>query len=209
MAVSGIILAGGRSSRMGRDKTLLVVENETLIERTVKELREVTDDIIIASNATAKYGLADVREVPDIYPDMGPLGGMYAGLLAARYDDVFVVAADMPHFTAKLARYLLSRKGGYDAVVPRTGEDWEPLCAVYSRICAGPIEQCLRDGIRKVFRFYPAVKVLAVTGEELDAAGLPADMFFNLNAPQDLALLRRRQGPEASGGAQAQSLLQI
>ncbi|MDR7866601.1 MAG: molybdenum cofactor guanylyltransferase [Sporomusaceae bacterium] len=198
MAVSGIILAGGRSSRMGRDKTLLVVENETLIERTVKELREVTDDIIIASNATAKYGLPDVREVPDIFPDMGPLGGLYAGLLAARYDDVFAVAADMPYFTARLAAYLLSRKDGHDAVVPRTGEDWEPLCAVYSRACAGPIEQCLRDGVRKVFRFYPAVKVLAVTGEELDAAGLPANMFFNLNAPQDLVLLRGEKDP---GGA--------
>ncbi len=205
MAFSGIILAGGRSSRMGRDKTLLMVENETLIERTVKELSEVTDDIIIASNATDKYGLPGVREVPDIFPEMGPLGGLYAGLLAARYDDVFAVAADMPYFSARLATYLLGRKGGHDAVVPRTGEDWEPLCAVYSRACVGPIERCLLAGIRKVYRFYPEVKVLAVTGEELGAAGLPANMFFNLNAPQDLDLLRRKKasgdGPEVSGAS--------
>ncbi len=212
MAVSGIIMAGGRSSRMGKDKTLLVVENVTLIERTVNELRGVTDEIIIASNATAKYGLRGVREVPDVFPDMGPLGGLYAGLLAAQYDDVFAVAADMPYFTARLAAYLLSRKGGHDAVVPQTCGGWEPLCAVYTRACAGPIEQCLRFGIRKVYRFYPAVKVLAVTGEELDAAGLPANMFFNLNAPEDLAMLRRgtghEDGPEVSGGAPAQSSLQ-
>jgi molybdopterin-guanine dinucleotide biosynthesis protein A len=213
MAVSGIILAGGRSSRMGRDKTLLVVERETLIERTVNELRGVTDEIIIASNATAKYGLPGVPEVPDIFPDMGPLGGLYAGLMAAKHDDVFAVAADMPYFTAKLAAYLLSRRGGHDAVVPRPGGEWEPLCAVYSRACAGPIEQCLLAGIRKVYRFYPAVKVLAVTGEEIGAAGLPANMFFNLNAPEDLALLRwgagPADGPGVSGGTPAQSLLQI
>ncbi|MDT8899815.1 molybdenum cofactor guanylyltransferase [Anaeroselena agilis] len=196
MGVSGIVLAGGRSSRMGRDKTLLVVENETLIERTVKELRRITDEIIIASNATAKYGLPGVREVPDVFPGMGPLGGLHAGLLAAQNDVVFAVAADMPCFTDKLAAYLLGRKGDHDAVVPRPGQEWEPLCAVYSRACAGPIEQCLRAGMKKVYSFYPAVKVLAVTGEELGAAGLPATMFFNLNAPEDLDLLRRGNGPE-------------
>jgi molybdopterin-guanine dinucleotide biosynthesis protein A len=194
MAVSGIILAGGRSSRMGRDKTLLLFQNETLIARTVSELRKVADEIIIASNATAKYGIDGVREVPDIFPGMGPLGGMYAGLAAARYDVAFVVAGDMPFFTAELAAYLLGRRAGHDAVVPRVKGNWEPLAAVYARACLGPIAGCLQAGIRKVFRFYPAVDVLAVDEQELNAAGLPADMFFNLNAPEDLAALGAESG---------------
>ncbi len=194
MAVSGIILAGGRSSRMGRDKTLLLLQNETLIARTVNELRHVADEIIIASNATAKYGLGGVREVPDVFPGMGPLGGIYAGLAAAKYDDAFVVAGDMPFFTAELAAYLLGRKTGHDAVVPRVDGNWEPLSAVYTRACLGPIDYCLRAGIKKVFRFYPAVNVLAVDGGELIAAGLPADMFYNLNAPEDLAALSAKTG---------------
>ncbi len=201
MAVSGIILAGGRSSRMGRDKTLLVYQNETLIARTVGELRGVSDEIIVASNAADKYHLADVREVADAYPGMGPLGGMHAALTAARYEAAFVVAGDMPFFTARLAAYLLSRKGDYDAVVPRIGGEWEPLCAVYSRACAAPIEACLRSGVRQVFRFYPAMKVLAVDERELAAAGLPAELFFNLNAPEDLAALRREESPGGGGGA--------
>lgn len=191
MGVSGIILAGGLSSRMGQDKMLLLFQNETLIKRTVNELRSAADEIIIASNHKAKYGIDGVREVPDIIPNMGPLGGLYAGLVAAKYDDAFVVAGDMPFFTAKLAEYLLSRRAGYDVVAPRIREGWEPLCAVYSRGCISPIEHCLQAGIKKVFRFYPAVKVLAVTEDELSVSGLPANMFYNLNAPEDLALLRR------------------
>jgi molybdopterin-guanine dinucleotide biosynthesis protein A len=200
MAVSGIILAGGRSSRMGRDKTLLVYRNETLITRTVNEMRGVADEIIIASNAVDKYHLEGVREVADTFPGMGPLGGMHAALTAARHEVAFVVAGDMPFFTARLGEYLLSRKDGYDAVVPRIGGEWEPLCAVYSRACAAPIEECLRSGVRQVFRIYPAIKVLAVDERELAAAGLPAEMFFNLNAPEDLAALRREENPGGCGG---------
>lgn len=191
MGVSGIILAGGRSSRMGQDKMLLVFQNETLLARMVNRLRSVVDDIIIASNDTAKYGIEGVREVRDIFPGMGPMGGLHAGLIAAKYDNAFVIAGDMPYFSENVAEYLLSRKAGYDAVVPRLNGYWEPLCAVYSRSCIAPIEYCLLAGIRKVFRFYPAVKVLAVDEDKLNTAGLPANIFYNLNAPEDLAFLRR------------------
>lgn len=195
MAASGIILAGGRSSRMGRDKTLIMYKNETLIARTVNELRGVTDDIVIASNDTAKYNLAGVREVPDACPGMGPLGGMFAALTAARYEEAIVVAGDMPFFTGRLAAWLLARKDGYDAVVPRIGGKWEPLAAVYSRACLGPIGDCLKTGIRKVHMFYPAVRVLAVNEDELSAAGFPAEAFHNLNAPEDLAALGEENCP--------------
>lgn len=197
MAVSGIILAGGRSSRMGRDKTLILYKNETLIARTVNELRGVVDDIVIASNHTAKYNLAGVREVPDTYPGMGPLGGLYAGLAAAKYEDAFVVAGDLPFFTGRLAAWLLARKDGYDAVVPRIGGNWEPLTAVYSRGCLGPIGDCLQAGLKKVYQFYPAVRVLAVSEEELRTAGFTTDVFYNLNAPEDLAALCRGNCPDA------------
>jgi molybdopterin-guanine dinucleotide biosynthesis protein A len=194
MAVSGIILAGGRSSRMGRDKMLLEFQNETLIRRTVNELRDVAAEIIIASNHTGKYGIDGVREVPDVFPGMGPMGGMYAGLVAAKHDTAFVVAGDMPFFSARLAEYLLSRQAGHDVVAPMVGGKWEPLCAVYSRRCIGPIGDCLQAGIKQVFRFYPAVKVLAVDEAELGQVGLPANTFFNLNAPEDLAVLRQAAG---------------
>lgn len=96
MKVSGIVLAGGRSSRMGQDKTLMSINAETLIERTVRELGNVVDEIIIASNQESKYNIPGTVEIPDVFPGMGPLGGIHAGLIAAKYQFSFVVAADMP-----------------------------------------------------------------------------------------------------------------
>jgi molybdopterin-guanine dinucleotide biosynthesis protein A len=185
MKVSGIVLAGGQSSRMGQDKTLLSIKAETLIERTVNELRRVADEIIIASNQKSKYNLAETIEVPDMYPGMGPLGGIHAGLLAAKYQYAFIVAGDMPLFTADLAKYLISRNTMYDIVVPEVNNSLEPLCAVYSKDCLKPIEQSLSANIRKIISFYPKVRVLKIPEEELQSLGKSEDIFYNLNTPAD------------------------
>ena len=189
MKASGIVLAGGRSSRMGRDKALLSVDSETLIERTVKELRKSVDEIIIASNNQCKYNIPDTLEVPDIFTDMGPLGGIHAGLLAANHPYAFVVAADMPFFSADLAADFLKRCQGYDVVVPFIKGKWEPLCAIYSRNCLKPIEQALKNDINKVVRIFPDVKVLKVSEEELARMGSKKQLFCNLNTPEDYVQL--------------------
>lgn len=185
MEASGIILAGGLSSRMGQDKTMMTYNKETLIGHVVKEMRKVAKQIIISSNNTAKYKIPDTLEVPDIYPGMGPMAGMHAGLLAAQNTHAFIVAADMPLFKAELAQYLLERSAGYDIVVPIKKGRWEPLCAVYSRNCIKPIEDCLKADIRQIFRFYPQVKVLNVEEDELARIGKSEDLFYNLNTPED------------------------
>ncbi|HEY3425694.1 MAG TPA: molybdenum cofactor guanylyltransferase [Negativicutes bacterium] len=185
MGVSGIILAGGRSLRMGQDKTLLLFNNETLIERTIKELQNVVDEIIIASNHTAKYNIPSLVEVPDTYPGMGPLGGLHAGLIASKYQHAFVISGDMPLFTGALATYLLERRAGYDVIVPEIRSRWEPLCAVYSRSCIKPIENCLQADVRKVYRFYPQVRVLKISEPELKLVGDVEELFYNLNTPED------------------------
>jgi molybdopterin-guanine dinucleotide biosynthesis protein A len=185
MEVSGIILAGGRSLRMGQDKTLLLFNNETLIERTIKELQNVVDEIIIASNHTAKYNMPGLVEVPDTYPGMGPLGGLHAGLMASKYQHSFVISGDMPLFTGELATYLLERREGYDVIVPEIRSRWEPLCAVYSRNCIEPIGNCLQADVRKVYRFYPQVRVLKISEAELKLVGDVEELFYNLNTPED------------------------
>ena len=192
MAISGIILAGGRSSRMGLDKTLLQYNNETLIERTVRNLRHCADEIIIASNSTAKYNLPGIVEVPDIYPDMGPLGGMHAALLAARHQHSFVVSCDMPFFSTEFVKYMVERKAGYDVVVAEIQKRWEPLCAVYSRNCIEPIERLLQAGVSKVYLFYTDVRVLTISESQLRLVGDIEEIFCNLNTPADLALLKNK-----------------
>ncbi|MBU2702361.1 molybdopterin-guanine dinucleotide biosynthesis protein A [Sporomusaceae bacterium BoRhaA] len=190
MKASGIILAGGHSSRMGRDKTLLKANRETLIERTVRVLGEVSDDLVIASNNTNKYDLPGVTEVVDIYPEMGPLGGIHAGLLMAKYENSLVVSGDMPFLTADLLCYLLQSKQNYDVVVPEFDGKLEPLCAVYSKRCIEPIEACLRSDMRKVQYLYERVRVYKVHGEKLVKFGDLNKLFFNLNTPADLALAK-------------------
>lgn len=185
MKVSGIVLAGGRSSRMGQDKTLMSVNAETLIERTIRELRKVADEVIIASNQKSKYNIPGTIEIPDIFPGRGPLGGIHAGLLAARYPLSFVVAADMPFFTADMANYLLSKSAGYDVVAPEINHYWEPLCAVYAKDCLQAIEQFLVADVKKVYAFYPCVRVLKVKEEELTKMGKIEHIFCNLNTPED------------------------
>lgn len=189
MGISGIILAGGQSVRMGQDKTLMTYNNETLVEHTIKEMQKVADEIIIASNDRNKYNLPGLIEVPDIFPAMGPLGGMHAGLTAAKNNYAFVVSCDMPLFSSKLASFLLERRQEYDVVVPELRDYLEPLCAVYSRNCLGAIEKCLRADIKQVFQFYPDVKVLKVSGQELSNLGKAEELFFNLNTPEDYQVL--------------------
>ena len=143
MGVSGMILAGGRSSRMGRDKSLLLFQNQTLVEWTVNKLRLFADDIVIAGNDTAKFNLPGTVEVADVYSGKGPLGGMHAGLMTAKNQYSFTVSCDMPFFNIELPQFLLERSWGFDVVVPQIGKYLEPRCAVYSKNCIKPIEECL------------------------------------------------------------------
>jgi molybdopterin-guanine dinucleotide biosynthesis protein A len=185
MKTAGIILAGGLSSRMGRDKSLLEIGDETLIERTVNKVRRFAAEIVIASNSTDKYGLAGTVEVADEYVGMGPLAGIHVGLMAIKAQYAFVVSCDMPFFTVELAEYLISRAEGYDVVVPEIGKKWEPLCAVYSKNCIRPIENCLKSSVRRVYEFYKDVKLLKIDEPELRQVGDLGEMFCNLNTPED------------------------
>lgn len=192
MGVSGIVLAGGRSTRMGKDKTLMAYQNETMIERVVRGLRNVADEIIIASNSTAKYGIPGTVEVPDLYLNMGPLGGIHAGLTAASHPRSFVVAADMPLFSPGLAQFLLTQGLDCDVVVPELDGYLEPLCAVYTKNCLEAIDDCLRTNIRQIIKFYPRVRVHRIPGESLARFGCTDELFYNMNTPEDYQQLFER-----------------
>lgn len=185
MKATGIILAGGKSSRMGQDKSLLSFKNEPLIKHAVKELQAVVDELIIVSNHKAKYGFSGIKEISDIYPGRGPLGGIHSGLTAATFEHVFVTACDLPFFNGRLARFLLDRRTGYDVVVPQIGNYLQPLFAVYSKRCLPHAESCLRNNIRKVVAFYPMVRVNYVGESLIREITEPERVFFNVNTPRD------------------------
>lgn len=165
-----------------------------MIERTVRELSKVVDEIIIASNHNSKYNLPGTLEVPDLFPGKGPMGGIHAGLLTASHPYAFVVAADMPLFSADLVSYFINRIDmRYDVVAPEIDGFWEPLCAVYARTCLPVIEQSLCADIRNVYGLCQRLRTLKIDERELAGIGKSRDNFYNMNTPEDYRALLAMQ----------------
>ncbi|MCX7669591.1 MAG: molybdenum cofactor guanylyltransferase [Anaerolineae bacterium] len=197
--LSVLILAGGRSRRMGRDKIWMELDGIPLIERLVRRVLPLAAEILFSTNAAerfAAYGATlpvPTRIVADRFPDAGPLAGLHAGLYAARHELLLALAADLPFVNPDLIRHLIGLTEGFDAVVPQTADattgtlQWEPLHALYRRTCLPAIEAHLAAGQRPVICFFDAVRVRAVPPEELRRFDPDLLSFFNINTPADWA----------------------
>jgi molybdopterin-guanine dinucleotide biosynthesis protein A len=183
--VSAIILSGGKNSRMNYcDKSLLKYGNETFIEKTLKEVNHF-NQIIISTNNPAPKAYLNAEYVKDIYPGQGPLSGIHAGLTFSKYNRSLVLAIDMPFLKRDLLEYLAEIAPEYDVVVPRSGDFFQPLCAIYSKACLPYIESNLKNDIRKTTSFYKDVKVKYVDEKELKSFGDFEKLFNNINTPKD------------------------
>jgi molybdopterin-guanine dinucleotide biosynthesis protein A len=189
--MTAIILAGGKSRRMGnRDKAFIEIEREPLIRRQLRLLKKDFKKIIIVANAVDKYkGFKGVRVVPDAVAGQGPLGGILSGLLASGERYNFVVACDMPFINRPLIKYMQMVKTGYDVVVPRLNNRYEPLFGIYSKSCSKSIKSLLDKKILKISRFFPKVKVRKISRKEISQFGRPEEIFMNINTPIDLSKL--------------------
>ncbi len=142
---SAIVLAGGKSSRIGTDKALLRIPgNPTIIQTVVAKLKTISDDVIVVTRGR-KYPDLDVKWACDVYPDGGPLAGIHAGLLVARNGHALVVACDMPFVNLQLLEYMVKVPRQYDILIPKLKAGVEPLHAVYSRRCLDPIAKRLQN----------------------------------------------------------------
>jgi molybdopterin-guanine dinucleotide biosynthesis protein A len=185
--MTGAVLAGGKSVRFGRNKALEAVGGKRLVERAAESLAPFCDPVMVVANDLAPYAHLGLMLVRDIIPRQGPLGGIYTALLAGGDDWLLVKATDMPFLVPELARLLIEAKEGFDAVVPMTGDRFEPLLALYSRRCLPWIVRQLDSGERQIIRFYRHIRVRTVPEEEwrpVDPGGLS---FRNVNTLQDLA----------------------
>src|SRR5437867_5631656 len=136
MKVTGVIQAGGQSTRMGgRPKALIELGGRPIIARVLAALAPAVDDLLVVTNTPDLYAFLDLPMVPDVFPDHGSLGGLYSGLAAARGDAAFTVACDMPFLHAEVARLVVARAPEADIVIPRVGEQLETLHAVYGKGC--------------------------------------------------------------------------
>ena len=184
MKVTSIVLAGGKSRRLGRSKALETIGGKSLIECVIERLRPLTSQmLIVTSREQLDLPVVSKAEIlVDLYPDKGPLGSIYTGLLASRSSQSIVVACDMPFLNASLLGYMVELAADFDAVVPRLDEGMlEPLHAIYSQSCLDIMKTRLEHNQLGVGSFLSAVRVRYVERAECQRLDPQLLSLFNIN----------------------------
>lgn len=181
---TAIILAGGESRRMGRDKADLPWGNASILNYMADMLQKVCREVIVVSNI-ARAMESSVKVVADIIPHCGPLSGIHAGLYYSCYSHAFVVGCDMPFAAPEAVEILLEKREGYDAVIPIYSGMMEPLFAVYSKNCIPAAEHLLRAGDYRVISLYPQIRCYYMKEEQLAPPDVLQKMFQNINTPEE------------------------
>lgn len=185
---SAVLLAGGASSRMGRDKSLVLVDGKPLIQRVLEQLSRRFEDVLISTNEKEKYAFLEARCVADLVPGHGPLMGIRTAVEAARHDRVFVTACDIPVLDEDTVERMLVLAEDFDCVVPRSRAGAEPLFAVYRKSALPAMGEVLDSGERRIRAVFPRVRT-----HVFDLG--PAEWYRNLNTREDLAaFLESRPG---------------
>ncbi len=182
--ITGIVLSGGKSSRMGSEKGLCLLHNKPLVEYAIDVLKKICDPIIIGANLEdyLEFGLPVIR---DEIKDIGPIAGIYSCLKTSKSEHNFVLSCDMPLISQELVQYIVSMAKGYDAVIPMFNGFPEPLCAYYNSSSIKKFATSIEKGIYKI---QITAKALNTNFLTIDTS-LPfyhKDMFLNVNALKEL-----------------------
>ncbi|MCX6003538.1 MAG: molybdenum cofactor guanylyltransferase [Chloroflexi bacterium] len=191
MEVTGIILAGGKSLRLGRNKAMEKIGGVPLIERVIRSLTPITNKLILVTGSDNKSfsSIKAAELVADIYPDKGPLGGIYTGLYYSGNVANIVVACDMPFLNISLLEHMTKLLPSFDAIVPRwPGGQTEPLHAVYSISCLPVIRKHLENNQFSVTTFLKKMHVLHLNKRGFSSFDPEFLSFFNINTQADLDL---------------------
>jgi molybdopterin-guanine dinucleotide biosynthesis protein A len=190
--VTGVLLAGGKSRRMGEDKRFILVGQRTLFERSCTVLCELFEQVcvVIAQDSAALN--AEVPVVRDLIPDCGSLGGLYTGLQWAKTQRIFLAACDMPFLHSDVIRYMARQNDQRDIVIGRWDGRLQPTHAIYSRKCIPVIEEMINLGNRKIQSMigHPALRVRVIDETEIRQIDHEGRSMFNINTPSDLEQAR-------------------
>ncbi|MEE9215979.1 MAG: molybdenum cofactor guanylyltransferase [Anaerolineales bacterium] len=180
------IQAGGKSSRMGRDKALLPLGGMPLIEHVLQRVAGLGDEILITTNRPEDYAFLGKRMVEDHRPGAGALDGLLTALEAAYGERVLLLACDMPFVSRPLLEHLLAIDTDAEVVIPRREGKLQPLHAIYSKSCVGPVREALGAGEKRMISFFPRIQIRIVEQETLDQFDPDGLSFFNANTPDEL-----------------------
>lgn len=182
---AAIILAGGKSSRLGREKAFLPWQGSTFIETLITNLREICQEVLLVTTPQHDLTSLPARVVHDVLPGKNSLGGLYAGLAQSNQPVNFVCACDMPLLLPALVRDLINKREGFDAVVPHAHDRLQPLCAVYTKACLPFIEQQLQRNELRMTAWLAQARVRLVPEAELRSIDPTLQSFFNVNTEED------------------------
>ena len=190
--ISGIILSGGKSLRMGKNKAFIEIDGISMIDRTIHLFKKIFNEILVITNDREQFLHIDHAKIyNDLIPFKGALGGLYTGLFYSSYEYSFCVACDMPFLNESLIKYLISRLNGEDIIVPKTKEGLEPLHALYSKRCLSTIKEMIDSGKSRIIDIYPLLNVKVIEENEFIALDPEKKSFLNINTPEELDRIKR------------------
>jgi molybdopterin-guanine dinucleotide biosynthesis protein A len=201
--ITGIILSGGKSSRMGKNKSFLKVGDKTIIERVRDLLQGIFQNVILITNDPDEYEFLDLPMFEDVYKHKGPLAGIHSGMLHSSTELNFIVSCDMPFMTQEMIKYLVDYKTNKLITVAKADGFIQQLAGKYSKVCLIDAEQILkkqieaerRDDVQRNRRCNVLKLIDRVDAEIIDALKLPyynEDLYFNMNKTEDYELLLQK-----------------
>lgn len=198
--ITAIILAGGKSKRMGKEKALLHIGEKTLIEIMLDKLKTLFSDIIISTNSPENFSFLKIRMIEDYYKNVGPLGGIHAGLTESETEKNFIISCDLPLMSTEMIEYLCNFNSNKKIIVCKSGDYIEPTVGIYSREILEDIEVILnlnlQQGLQaKDISIHNAIEKIGA--DIIDATKLPfynEDLFYNMNTFEDYIYVTKKLG---------------
>ncbi len=201
--ICGVILSGGRSSRMGTNKALIKIDNRTIIERVFDIMKDVFDEIIISTNEPELYDFIDAEKVTDKFPGFGPLAGIHSAISSTQAKKIFVTSCDLPFINPSLINFLLNVTSEEMIIVPKAENRTQYNCGIYDCKILPLLEKVLCDvneaknknqevknSALSLWNFAERLGVEVVDVEE--KLFYTKDLFFNINTPEDYEYVRER-----------------
>jgi len=190
-SLTGIVLAGGASRRMGHDKAFLELGGRPLIQIVIERMAQVCAEVLVVAGAPRLYAGLGIPVVEDRFQGVGVLGGLHAGLEAAAHELTLAVGCDMPFLNPDLLRAFAGWAEGFDVAVLRQGEEVEPLHAAYRRSCLPAVETAIHAQQRRVISFFPMVRVRYVAPADVTPLDPDLRSFRNINTPEEWQAAQR------------------
>jgi len=180
MRIGAVILAGGKSCRMGKDKAELLIDNQMFLDRIASELSDFDELLVSVGSKDSRTG-KNYKTVADKYPNCGPIGGLQSALSVCASDALFAISCDVPLFKSSLAQFLCSKMDdSYDAVVAVSADGYfHPLCAVYRKSTSDIFEKYILSGDYKIINAYEQMKIYRVSVKDFE------NLLLNVNTPEE------------------------